>query len=352
MQNKYNFLQYHEDSSNGAKECTVYSNPSASFLGYKQKFVTFDCLVHRFQGSCEYILARDCTGGLFDIHIENDSPLHNAIPNAYASGVAIRSDGLGVIRAIFAHGKTTVTIDDKSLTWPSTNYADDGSRVLLSSNALEDRVEIVLASTGVKIILVDQHKIVVSVPPSFNERMCGLCGNYNDNPDDDLMLPSGEHLSVSHVNEYPTAISFSTYQQFGISWAAVGQERLILDNDDTCRDSIEPLYCDELPEHRTRVEEYCHLLIDPKGPFADCHSYTDSNFAYKKCVMAGCLHRGSRTHTCSMIRSYQLECQRCNKKFFGETVPECREFIFLCYSLINSMTSCILSNCRYTLPGS
>ena len=218
-------------------------------------------------------------------------------------------------------------MNDKSLTWPSTNYGDDGSRVLLSSNSLENRVEIALASTGVKIRLVDQRKIVVSVPPSFKTRMCGLCGNYNDNPDDDLELRSGEYLSARNVDDNLSAISFSTYQQFGISWAAVGQERLILDNDDTCRDLIEPPYCDELPEHRTRVEEFCHVLIDPRGPFADCHLYTDPDFAYKQCVMAGCLHRGSRTHTCSMIRSYQLECQRCSKKFFSKIVPECCVFI-------------------------
>ena len=321
---KENFQHSYEDRSNGAKECTVFSNPSASFLGSKQKFVTFDCLVHRFQGSCEYILARDCTGGLFDIHIENDSPLHDTIRTAWASGVAIRSDGLGVVRAILSHRNTTVYMNDKLLTWPSTNYGDNGSRVLLSSSVLEDRVEIVLASTGVKIVLVDQHKIVVSVPPSFRRKMCGLCGNYNDNPEDDLNLPSGEAVSISNVQD---SSSFSTYQKFGISWSAVGQERLILDNDDTCHDTIEPSYCDELPEHRTKVEEFCNVLIDPEGPFADCRSYTDPDFAYKQCVMTGCLHRGNRTHTCSMIRSHQLECQRCNIKFLNEiAVPECREF--------------------------
>ena len=155
-------------------ECTVYSNPSTSFHGLKQNFVTFDCLVHKFQGYCEYILARDCSESTFDVHIKNDTPLQNAIGSAVAGGVAVRADGLGVIKAIFSGQKINVYMNDKRLIWPSTIDAVAGSRLLLSNDAAENRVEILLAATGVKVILKCPTKLVVSVPPSFKNKTCGL----------------------------------------------------------------------------------------------------------------------------------------------------------------------------------
>ena len=303
-------------------ECSVYSNPSATVLGSKQKFVTFDCLVHRFQGYCEYILARDCTGGLFDIHIENDPLRHSAVRSAVAGGVAVRAQGVGVIKAIIARPTIKVYMNGKRLSWPSTTYTADGSRVLLSTDAFQDRVEIFLAATGVKIVLVGQTKIVVSVPPSFENKTCGLCGNFNGNPDDDLMIPSKESLSISSVNDSTSAISISNVHKFGLQWAAVGRERLILRRNEDCRDPIDVSYC-EFPEHRANVERFCHVIIDPKGPFAECHPYTAPGLAYKKCVLMGCLHCGNRTDSCSAIRSYQIQCQQCNKKFHSVIVAEC-----------------------------
>ena len=314
-----NFPLLHE---NRRSECTVFSNTLESVQRSKQKFVTFDCLVHRFQGYCEYILARDCTGGLFDIHIENDPLLHSAIRSAVVGGVAVRAEGVGVIKAIFAREKVKVYMNGKRIKWPSTIDTADGSRVLLSTDAVEDRVEIFLAATDVKIVLVGQTKIVVSVPPSFKNKTCGLCGNFNGNPNDDLMMPSRKSLSISSVNDSTSAISISNVHKFGLQWTAVSRERLILLRNDDCRDPTDVSYC-ELPNQRTNVERFCHVIIDPKGPFAECHPYTAPGLAYRKCVLIGCLHRGNKTKACSTIRSYQIQCQQCNKKFYSAIVPEC-----------------------------
>ena len=71
--------------------CTIFSTPMGSITRANEEYITFDCLVHRFQGSCEYVLARDSTGCLFDIHIENTSPFPNAIGSASTKAVAIRA---------------------------------------------------------------------------------------------------------------------------------------------------------------------------------------------------------------------------------------------------------------------
>ena len=90
--------------------------------------------------------------------------------------------------------KSIVYLTDERLYWPSTTSAIDGSQILLFSEGFEDRVEIVLSNTKVKVFVVNHHQIVVSVSPNFRNRMCGLCGNNIGNSIDDLTLSNGKFL--------------------------------------------------------------------------------------------------------------------------------------------------------------
>ena len=313
--------------------CTVFSSPLASVNGKKQKFTTFDCLLHKFQGSCEYVLARDCTDGLFDIHIENDCPFPNGIRTTWTKGIAIRTRQLGVVKALLSYKETKVYMNDSLLSWPSTNYGADGSRILLFTEVMEDKVEIVLASIDVRISVIDQHQIVVSIPRSFINKTCGLCGNYNGNPEDDLMLTNGKSLPVSNVDGSTSAMSVSNYLTFGTNWTAQGKDRLLLSPSDTCGKLIHVSYCDQLLDRRETVEKFCEVIIDPKGPFAEAHSYTDPETAYKQCVLSGCAHDGDKKYACSAILSYRDQCQRCNKNFLRPVVPDCGECIVNLHSV-------------------
>ena len=312
--------------------CTIFSTPMGSITRANQEYITFDCLVHRFQGSCEYVLARDCKGGLFDIHIENTSPFPNAIGSAWTRAVAIRAAGLGVIKIFVSLHKPIVYLNDERLSWPSTTSAIDGSQILLFSEVFEDRVEIHLARTKVKVFVLNRHQVVVSVPPNFRNRLCGLCGNDNGNSIDDLTLPNGKFLKVSKVKGSTSARSVSNYHIFGKSWAAPNQRRLTLDPAIACRDPQEVPFCDQNPENKRHVEEFCDIILDPKGPFANCHAHTRPHNAYTQCVLDGCLHKGNRASICPSIRSYQTRCQKCNKQL-SLIVPECIEGIDTIFKL-------------------
>ena len=45
--------------------------------------------------------------------------------------------------------------------------------------------------TGVKISWSTINNLVVSIPSKYQSKVCGLCGNYNDNPSDDTLTKKG-----------------------------------------------------------------------------------------------------------------------------------------------------------------
>ena len=147
-----------------------------------------------------------------------------------------------------------------------------------------------MARTKVKVFVLNRHQVVVSVPPNFRNRMCGLCGNDNGNSIDDLTLPNGKFLKVSKVKGSTSARSVSNYHIFGKSWAALNQRRLTLDPTIACRDPQQVPFCDQNLENKRQVEEFCDIILDPKGPFANCHAHTSPHNAYTQCVLDGCLH--------------------------------------------------------------
>ena len=81
------------------------------------------------------------------------------------------------------------------------------------------------------------------------------------------------------------------------------------------------------------VSSSMYPIIDPKGPFAEAHSYTDPEKAYKQCVLSGCAHDGDKKYACSAILSYQDQCQRSNKNFLRPVVPDCGECIVNLHSV-------------------
>ncbi len=57
---------------------------------------------------------------------------------------------------------------------------------------------------GLQVAYSNNHRAEVKVPPEYKTKMCGICGNWNDDPDDDKFANGG----TSKVS----------YTQIGNSW--------------------------------------------------------------------------------------------------------------------------------------
>ncbi|XP_072906121.1 zonadhesin-like [Hemitrygon akajei] len=90
------------------------------------------------------------------------------------------------------------------------------------------------------------HFVKIQIPSSYMGRMCGLCGDFNDNQSDDYRKPDGTMAANDTV--------------FGDSWKTKDDE------EERCR-SIDPIPCKDEIYDKVIGSDQCGLITDPKGPF-------------------------------------------------------------------------------------
>lgn len=135
-----------------------------------------------------------------------------------------------------------------------------------------------------------QHYASISLPSSYFNNTCGLCGNYNDDPADDPVLPDGS-LAESVV-------------ELGGSWRAE-------DPDWRCTDGCAQncSVCDAVTEAFYFRPDYCGLINKTDGPFRDCRTVVDPTAFVYSCVYDMCSNRDNITTLCQAIQAYALACQ-------------------------------------------
>ncbi|XP_003505295.2 IgGFc-binding protein-like isoform X1 [Cricetulus griseus] len=239
-------------------------------------FATPDGLVYDLHGSCSYILAQVCYpkpgDEEFSIVLEkNLAGEPQRLVVSVASHVVVLAQG------------PQVTVDSESVTLP----------VVVSSLyiTIESRNMLLQTKRGLKILFDGDNHILMSIPSPFHGRLCGLCGNFNGNQSDDLMLPSGTLAP--------------NVQAFGAAWRAPGS---LLG----CGEGCGPQGCPVcLAEKREAYEknEACGLLWNPNGPFADCHQVLNTTEYFHQCVFELCAHKGNQVYLCRSLAAYTAACQ-------------------------------------------
>lgn len=131
--------------------------------------------------------------------------------------------------------------------------------------------------------------VTAKVPESYAGALCGLCGNFNGNPDDDLALRGGGQADSA--------------LDFGESW----QE----ETRPGC-EATKPGDCpklDSLVAQQLQSKQECGILADPNGPFRECHRKLDPQGAVRDCVYDLCLLPGQSGPLCDALAAYAAACQ-------------------------------------------
>lgn len=257
----------------GFKTCSARGDPH---------FSTFDGHKFDFQGNCVYRLTGVCghTEGLddFEVNLENNNRGDKRV--SYAKVVSVHVYGNTYTLSFDHPGYVLVNGLRTSLPFSSND-------ALVQVERRNTRA--VVETSFLKVFFDFVSSVRVELATSYHGAVCGLCGNLNDDPSDDMTLPSGLRA--------PSATEFGASQRVGdVSGCS-----------HDCKDCAQPLPPNFTPPDFTSV---CDVIVATDGPLADCTDRVDSHQFHADCVYDVTLNGGKQEPACSIISDYVDACQR------------------------------------------
>lgn len=160
-------------------------------------------------------------------------------------------------------------------------------------------------SSGVSVSYDKSGTVHVRIPLQYSGRVCGLCGNFNQLPGDDLLKPDGTKA------ESATGLAES--------WQTGGSV--------SCETVQVTSQCDPLDEVRYSDEKYCGLLHSGSGPFASCLPALGAESYFRACLVGLCSSHGDQKVLCEILQAYEYLCHEA-----GIAIPTWRNSTFCCRS--------------------
>ncbi|KAM8900426.1 zonadhesin, like isoform 2-T2 [Spinachia spinachia] len=259
-----------------SQDCVVSGDPH---------YDTFDKKFYTFMGTCTYTLARTCkntTGPWFSVEGKNEE---RGVP------------GMSYLRKLYVtvNGITVTLMKAKRTLVNGLRVALPNYPSPLISLSLAGQYVTLQTSFGLRVRWDGSHYAQISVPSSYYDQMCGLCGDYDGNPGNDFTKPDG--TLVGNVND------------FGNSWQTKEDE------DDLCSPGTKPdPDCDPELEAEVVKPDKCGKIIDPAGPFRECISVVDPTPFFKSCVYDMCQFNGQQHVLCDQLQAYTDACQSAGAK--------------------------------------
>ncbi|NXH07787.1 ZAN protein, partial [Loxia leucoptera] len=240
---------------------------------------TFDHKVHNFMGNCTYTLSKVCTASeslpYFDVSTTNEHRGANT-KVSYVKSVHVEVYGNQI--SLLKNKK--VNVNGHRMNLPvfiekKISIQSSGGYVLLETDF------------GLWVRYDGNHYAEVSVPSNYSGLLCGLCGNYNGDPNDDNIKPNGDIASDS--------------TDLGESW-------LVPENNTICSNGGKEEQCDPVLESEAKKNTACGMITDPTGIFKDCHSKVPPQNFFENCVYDMCFTGGQATSLCYGLQAYAESC--------------------------------------------
>ncbi|XP_014676004.1 PREDICTED: kielin/chordin-like protein [Priapulus caudatus] len=237
---------------------------------------TFDGNMVHFQGTCRYVLAADCVTGNFTVEVVNTDRGHRGSV-AWTESVTVKI--AGSVYDLLRQGRVRVNGEDVDLPLlhrPQVLVEKTGNTIMLTTNV------------GMKVLWNGDSYAEVSVQPAYMRKMCGLCGNYNSYPPDDLRMRSGDLTTSAAV--------------FGNSWKVPDSSR-----ESQCKDAIDIDPCVQGGYAARKLATTKCAVI--RGPiFRPCHRVVSPEPFFASCVYDLCACAHTEPCLCDILGTYALEC--------------------------------------------
>ncbi|XP_051725443.1 kielin/chordin-like protein [Ctenopharyngodon idella] len=248
--------------------CIVFGDPH---------YRTFDGKMVNFQGTCTYVLAQDCEGGDFSVHVSNEDRGRRGVSWTKEVTVLIGN----VVVQLFQDWIVKVDYQHVSLPFLKEPYV-----------YLERKTNTILLNTnvGLKVLWNGRSHVEVSVPGTYKKNMCGLCGNFNNYPQDDMKLRNGQ-IAKSEAD-------------FGNNWKVGSGSSSVhcsnVKNIDPCKEAGYSA--------RKTANARCAVLKSPV--FKRCHKVVPPEMFFASCVYDLCACGSNMDEClCDVLEAYSSQCR-------------------------------------------
>ncbi|XP_040826753.1 mucin-5B [Ochotona curzoniae] len=237
-------------------------------------FITFDGQRYSFEGNCEYTLAQDYCGG-----------------NGTADG------SFRILTENVPCGTTGTTCSKAiKLFLEGTELLLEEGAVKVAESAPARDLTYRVRHMGLFLVIETRHGVVVAwdrktsvfiwLSQDYKGRVCGLCGNFDDNAINDFTTRSQSVVGDA--------------LEFGNSWKS----------SPSCPDAQAPEdACTANPYRKSWAQRQCSILNS--ATFAACHSQVDSAKYYEACVQDACAcdSGGDCECFCTAVAAYAQACR-------------------------------------------
>ncbi|XP_009890319.1 PREDICTED: otogelin [Charadrius vociferus] len=272
--------------------CTNLTCPAECSVSGDIHFMTFDGRKYTFQATCQYILAKSRTSGMFTISLQN-APCGQNQDGSCVQSITLILKQDPKRQVTLTHSGDVLVYDQYKINLP---YADELFEIRkLSSVFLQVKTHIGLQ------ILYDRGglRLYLQVDGRWKDDTVGLCGTFNGNTEDDFLSPVG--------------VTESTPELFGNTWKTSSACVLVHDSS-----QMDP--CDIHLQAASYAAEACSILT--KELFAPCYPYLSPVPYFEQCRRDTC--KCGQICFCSALAHYAHHCRRFGVIIdFRGGVPDC-----------------------------
>uniref|UniRef100_H3A6Q0 VWFD domain-containing protein n=1 Tax=Latimeria chalumnae TaxID=7897 RepID=H3A6Q0_LATCH len=266
------------ECTNGNWDCRDQPCPGRCSVEGGSLLTTFDYKQYHFHGICIYLLMKSPL-------LPNHGSLNAVFSNCDDLGSStcltaiIYKDNNNTIRI---SNKETISVNDEHE--QRLPYIKDGVTVFRqTSTYLQMNTDFGLE---IEIMIDPIFSVFLKIDADMNNTLTGLCGNYNNDPSDDLMSSNGgkEDLASKFVD----------------SWQVIAN----------CNPAIDEVAksCNENAVDNEHAKSKCSVLQN-KNIFGECHEVEDPDSYYKWCIYEYCYHEHKRHEFfCAAVGSYARVC--------------------------------------------
>ncbi|XP_066438472.1 mucin-5AC-like [Eleutherodactylus coqui] len=241
---------------------------------------TFDLTRYNFHGDCTYTLAKTCSSSEITILAEMQKCGQTDTETCLKSITISLNGGKEIINVKKCGGVyinsvyTQIPVSTATFTIfkPSSYYV-----IMQTKMGMQIAIQ-----------LTPSYQVYIYADPKHKDKLCGLCGNFNDIQADDFKSPAG--------------VIEGTGSSFGNLWKTQPDCPSVKNNGE------DP--CNINGQNEQYASLHCALLLALDGPFARCHKYVDPKEYHKQCLYQVCNSEKNEDSLCTALSSYVSACSR------------------------------------------